>query len=57
VHLNILFSPVGVVNLGSASINATLNWWKCRQGPGNGGCSTAEGADIQTAPWLERPNH
>ncbi|HEX5421685.1 MAG TPA: right-handed parallel beta-helix repeat-containing protein [Gammaproteobacteria bacterium] len=57
VHQNNLFSPVGVDNLGSASINATLNWWKCRQGPGNGPCSTAEGPNVQVAPWLDRPDH
>ncbi len=57
-HQNNFFGDVGVQNLGTGSVDATLNWWRCPQGPGGHGhaCSNAEG-DVQVAPTLDRPEH
>ena len=33
-HLNSFFGPVGVDNIGSGTISATANWWKCAERPG-----------------------
>jgi hypothetical protein len=33
-----------------------LNWWKCPRGPGNPGCASTQGSNIQVAPVLERPD-
>ncbi|HWG29888.1 MAG TPA: right-handed parallel beta-helix repeat-containing protein [Steroidobacteraceae bacterium] len=54
-HQNNLFDAVGVANLGAGSVDATLNWWKCSRGPGNPGCGSTQGPNIQVAPPLERP--
>jgi len=56
VHQNSLYDSVGLANLGSGAVDATLNWWKCSRGPGNPGCASTEGANIQVAPSLERPD-
>lgn len=56
-HLNNFSSSIGVSNLGTGSVNATMNWWKCSGGPETNGCSSSEGSDIQTAPWLTKPSH
>jgi parallel beta-helix repeat protein len=55
-HQNSFFDEVGVANLGAGAVDATLNWWKCSHGPGSPGCGSTEGARIQVAPWLERPD-
>nr|ASY01945.1 hypothetical protein [uncultured bacterium] len=55
VRFNSLFGDVGVANLGTGTVDATLNWWKCSRGPGANGCSTATGSGIQTTPWLTNP--
>ena len=54
-HQNNFFDDVGVANLGVGAVDATLNWWKCSHGPGSPGCGSTEGANVQVAPWLERP--
>ena len=36
----------------TGSINATLNYWGCKDGPGAAGCTTVSGSDISFAPWL-----
>ncbi len=54
-HLNSFFGPVGVDNIGSGTISATANWWKCANGPGANGCSSVEGSGITTNPWLTKP--
>jgi parallel beta-helix repeat protein len=38
-HLNNLGGETGVDNLGSGTIDATLNYWGCAAGPGVSGCS------------------
>jgi parallel beta-helix repeat protein len=54
-HLNSFSGDVGVDNLASGSISATLNWWKCSAGPGAPGCSSVAGDDVASVPWLTRP--
>src|SRR6266853_99919 len=58
VHLNDLAGGgVGVANLGTGTINATVNWWGCSGGPTAAGCSTVQGNGITFTPWLtRRPN-
>jgi hypothetical protein len=55
VHFNSFFDAVGVANLSTGSVDATLNWWKCSGGPGANGCSTVTGSSVLTTPWLPRP--
>lgn len=54
-HENNFFDAVGVANLGTGGVDATLNWWKCSRGPGYPGCASIDGPNIQVAPVLERP--
>jgi parallel beta-helix repeat protein len=54
VRFNNFFDAVSVANLGTGSVDATLNWWKCSGGPGANGCSTATGS-VLTTPWLTKP--
>jgi parallel beta-helix repeat protein len=56
VHLNNLFDDLGIDNLGTGSVDATMNWWKCSNGPGSNGCSSFLGAGVQTGPWLSQPS-
>jgi hypothetical protein len=56
VHLNSLFDNIGIDNLGTGSVNATMNWWKCSGGPTANGCSTFAGSGVQFAPWLTNPS-
>ena len=39
----------------TGSINATLNYWGCKDGPGAAGCTTVSGSDISFSPWLREP--
>jgi parallel beta-helix repeat protein len=55
VHLNNLFDDLGIDNLGTGLINATMNWWKCSGGPTAKGCGTVSGLGVQFAPWLSQP--
>jgi nitrous oxidase accessory protein NosD len=56
VHLNDLGGgSIGIANLGSGPINATMNWWGCSRGPTAHRCSTVQGSRITFAPWLTRP--
>jgi len=56
VHLNNFFTKgIGVDNLGTGSIDATENWWKCPNGPGAHGCATVAGPNVQFTPWLTSP--
>ena len=57
VHLNnFMDKSIGVDNLGSGSIDATENWWKCAKGPGGAnGCATVAGPNVQFTPWLTSP--
>jgi len=54
-HLNSLAKPVGVQNSGTATVDATENWWSCPSGPGSRGCSSASGSGIVFNPWLQKP--
>jgi nitrous oxidase accessory protein NosD len=56
VHLNDFFNKgIGVDNLGTGTIDATENWWKCPNGPGAHGCATVSGPNVQYIPWLTAP--
>jgi hypothetical protein len=55
VHLNNLIGDsTGIANLAAGSINGTMNWWGCANGPSSPGCSTVEG-NVTTFPFLEVP--
>ncbi len=54
VHLNDLGGGgVGVANLGTGAIDATMNWWGCAHGPTAHGCSSVQDA-VTYAPWLTK---
>ena len=58
VHLNnFMDKGIGIDNLGTGSIDATENWWKCPKGPGANGCDTVLGPNVQFTPWLTSPYH
>ncbi len=46
---------MGVVNLGTASVDASNNWWGCAGGPGASGCSEMQSANVTATPWLSSP--
>ncbi len=53
VHLNdLLGKQIGLANLGSGSVDATMNWWGCPTGPGTAGCSKVTGPNVMFDPWL-----
>lgn len=54
-RFNNLFAPIGVTNLSTGSVDATLNWWKCSGGPDANGCATVTGPGILFTPWLSKP--
>lgn len=56
VHQNSLYDSTGLANLGTGTVDAALNWWKCARGRDDSGCASTEGANIQVAPVLERPD-
>jgi len=56
VHLNNFFGNIGIDNLGTGTVDATMNWWKCANGPGSNGCSSMLGAGVLTSPWLSQPS-
>ncbi len=46
---------IGIQNLGTAPINATLNFWGCSEGPGGGGnCATISGPAVLATPFTPR---
>jgi Right handed beta helix region len=51
-HLN-LFEPksIGISTLGPATVNGTLNWWGCPEGPGKAYCATTT-SGVAFQPWL-----
>jgi hypothetical protein len=56
VHQNSFYDSTGLANLGAGTVDAALNWWKCPRGPGNPGCASTQGSNIQVAPVLARPD-
>ncbi len=69
VHLNdLLGGKIGVANVCAydfttngipvscpGSVNATENYWGCVRGPGDQGCTTVDGANVVSQPWLVSP--
>ena len=56
IHLNNLIGKaIGVDNLGTELLDATMNWWGCPGGPGANGCSTIGGTGVAFTPWLTNP--
>lgn len=59
IHLNNLSgNQVGLQNKGTASVDATMNWWGCQGGPGANGCTSilpASAAGVMFTPWLTSP--
>jgi parallel beta-helix repeat protein len=53
---NLQGNNTGVDNIGTGAVDATWNWWNCLAGPRSGGnCSSANGPNILTTPWLLFP--
>jgi nitrous oxidase accessory protein NosD len=42
---------IGISTLGTATVDGTLNWWGCAQGPGKDNCATTT-AGVAFTPWL-----
>lgn len=56
VHLNDLIGgTLGVDNLGTGTVDATLNWWGCVTGPGTDRCASAGGPGVEVRPILVAP--
>ncbi len=51
-HLN-LFEPksIGIQILNAATVDGTLNWWGCAEGPGKASCATTT-PGVLYEPWL-----
>jgi len=55
-HLNnLLGKAIGVDNLGSGTVNATVNWWGCAKGAGAPGCTSVSGSNVVSTPFLTSP--
>jgi hypothetical protein len=47
---------VGVQNVGAGTVDATNNWWGCKDGPGVYPCSNVNGpGTVLFSPWLTKP--
>jgi parallel beta-helix repeat protein len=50
---NLLGKAMGVDNIGTGPVDASLNFWGCLRGPeAGGGCSSADGAGVLSDAWL-----
>jgi len=54
LHLNNFSVPVGIDNIGTATVNATLNWWGCANDHSHN-CATVTGVNVQSQPTLSDP--
>lgn len=58
IHLNNFpDNRVGIQNAGTATVDATQNWWGCSGGPAANGCATVSGTGVLFTPWLTKPFH
>jgi Right handed beta helix region len=56
VHLNnLLGGGVGVDNLGSGVLDASMNYFGCAGGPGTTGCTSVQGSGVTSTPFLSAP--
>jgi parallel beta-helix repeat protein len=56
IHLNnIPDNQVGLQSAGTATVDATQNWWGCSGGPAAKGCATVSGTGVLFAPWMGQP--
>jgi hypothetical protein len=56
VHLNnLLGGGIGVDNLGSGGLDASMNYFGCAAGPGTTGCTSVQGSNVTSAPFLNAP--
>jgi parallel beta-helix repeat protein len=47
---------IGVQNVGTGTVDATDNWWGCKDGPGVYPCSDVNGpGTVLFSPWLKKP--
>lgn len=47
---------IGVQNVGAGTVDATDNWWGCKDGPGMFPCSNVNGpGTVLFSPWLRKP--
>ena len=55
-HFNSFFGDMGIDNIGSGTISATANWWKCHGGRGGNDWATAicSGHPRRSPPILSR---
>ena len=51
---DIVDNGVGVVNDGTATVDARWNWWGSAEGPGTSGANDVSG-DVDVEPWLDGP--
>jgi parallel beta-helix repeat protein len=54
-HFNNFDTGIGVDNLGTGTVNATDNWWRCLAGPSGKRCATVSGPGVMFTPWLLFP--
>ena len=56
VHLNnLLGEGIGVDNLGSGTLDASMNYFGCAAGPGTTGCTSVKGSNVTSTPFLSAP--
>jgi Right handed beta helix region len=56
VHLNnLLGGGIGVDNLSSGTLDASMNYFGCATGPGTMGCTSVQGSNVTSTPFLSAP--
>lgn len=54
LHSTVQFNRIGegIAVIPGTTVNATLNWWLCNEGPDQPGCSEMQTAGFPVSPWL-----